>query len=72
MYNNSAVDRARNRSPTPTSDDNSYFSEDNYGRGKIPENKKVKAPQPIAKNKNKKKEKKKKRGVQQSLIGACM
>ena len=37
MYKDSEVARARKRRPTPTSDDNSYFSENNYGGKNIPE-----------------------------------
>ena len=54
--------------PTPTSDDDSYFSKDNYGGGKIPENKKRKASEPIVNNNKKKKQKREKREVQLSLI----
>ena len=55
-----------------TSDDGSYFTEDNDGWGEISKNIKGKTSQPIANNKKKKKYKKKERGVQRSLIGANM
>ena len=36
VYKDSVVDRARKRRSTPTSDHDSYFSEDNDGGGEIP------------------------------------
>ena len=36
VYEDSAIARARKRSSTPTSDDDFYFSEDNYEGGKMP------------------------------------
>ena len=47
MYKDSEVSRAIKRSPTPTSDDYHYFSEDNDGGRHIPENKKGGASQHI-------------------------
>ena len=52
------------RRPTPTSDDNYYPSDDNYGGGKITAKGKGKSPQSISKNENKKKYNNKKQRVQ--------
>ena len=52
MYKYSAVERASNRRLTPSSDDNSYFYEDNDREGKMPGNNKGEASHPIANNNN--------------------
>ena len=72
MYIDSSVAISRERSTTPTIDDDSYFSEDIDGRGNIPSNNKCRSSQPIEKNNKKKKYNKKKRSLQLSLIGAGM
>ena len=69
MYKDSVVARARKRRPTPNSNDDSCFSEDNDGRGKMPANNKGKASQHITQNKKQKKEKKKTGGT--ALIDWC-
>ena len=68
MYKYSAVSRERNGRLTPTSDDDSYFSEDNDGGWNIRANNKGEVSQPIVKNIKKKKYKKKKQGMHLSLI----
>ena len=68
MYIDSSVAISRERSTTPTIDDDSYFSEDNDGGWKIRANNKGEVSQPIAKNIKKKKYKKKKQGMNLSLI----
>ena len=55
MHKDYAVSRAINRRPTPTSEYDSHFSDNNDGGGYIPENNRGKSSQPILKNKKNKK-----------------